>query len=131
MKMKDSKNRYIPKAKGFSALSEREVEVLQLIAEGKSFKTIGSMLIIAISTVANHASRIYSKLDVSRREDAISRYRQECSSPSLPSHNPETQRIVSASTLRSWVQRLARVQGGLELRSEMEALLSPPEAVEA
>jgi len=56
-----------------SRLTARESEVLQLIAEGRSNKEIGSLLHIELSTVKNHTHRIFGKLGVHRRADAIAR----------------------------------------------------------
>jgi DNA-binding NarL/FixJ family response regulator len=46
------------------ALSAREIEVLQSIAEGKSNKEIGTLLGVATKTVDNHRSRLMQKLGV-------------------------------------------------------------------
>ena len=56
-------------------LSEREVEVLQLIAAGLSNQEIGERLVIALSTVKGHTSNIYGKLGVSKRTEAVARAR--------------------------------------------------------
>lgn len=56
-------------------LSEREVEVLQLIAAGLSNREIGERLVIALSTVKGHTSNIYGKLGVSKRTEAVARAR--------------------------------------------------------
>jgi len=58
------------------ALSEREIEVLQLIAQGKTNKEIARQLILAPGTIKAHAASIYRKLDVSNRTEAVSRARQ-------------------------------------------------------
>ena len=47
-----------------SDLSSREKEVLQLIAEGKSTKEIGTILYISIKTVESHRKNIMMKLDL-------------------------------------------------------------------
>ncbi len=52
------------------SLSEREVEVLQLVAKGMSNKEIGAGLYIAEYTVKNHLKRIYVKLGVTDRTEA-------------------------------------------------------------
>ncbi|MEZ4711271.1 MAG: LuxR C-terminal-related transcriptional regulator [Caldilineaceae bacterium] len=57
-------------------LSERELEVLQLIAEGLSNREIGQRLYIAIDTVKGHNRRIFGKLQVQRRTEAIVRARE-------------------------------------------------------
>ncbi len=48
----------------YQSLSEREREIFQLIAEGKTNKEIASLLSISPSTVDTHRSRIMEKLDV-------------------------------------------------------------------
>jgi LuxR family maltose regulon positive regulatory protein len=54
-------------------LSERELEVLQLIAAGASNEEIAEQLVIAISTVKRHVSNILGKLTVSSRTQAVAR----------------------------------------------------------
>jgi LuxR family maltose regulon positive regulatory protein len=54
-------------------LSQRELEVLQLLAEGLSNKAIAQALIIAASTVKKHLKNIYQKLNVHSRTEAIAR----------------------------------------------------------
>jgi DNA-binding CsgD family transcriptional regulator len=52
-------------------LSKRELEVLQLIAEGLSNQEIAARLFVSLNTVKTHSSRIFEKLDVKRRTQAI------------------------------------------------------------
>jgi LuxR family maltose regulon positive regulatory protein len=52
-------------------LSERELEVLQLLASGVSNQEIAQELVIAIDTVKRHVSRIFSKLGVRNRVQAV------------------------------------------------------------
>ncbi len=54
-------------------LSEREIEVLDLIKAGLSNQEIGSKLFISMGTVKRHISNIYSKLDVKSRTQALAR----------------------------------------------------------
>lgn len=54
-------------------LSARELEVLQLVADGKSNPQIGEALFVAASTVKTHLDRIYAKLGVSDRAAAVGR----------------------------------------------------------
>ena len=56
-------------------LTERELAVLRLVAQGLSNQEIGLRLHISLSTVKTHASQIYSKLNVSNRTQAVARAR--------------------------------------------------------
>jgi LuxR family maltose regulon positive regulatory protein len=52
-------------------LTPREMEVLQLIAEGDSNQEIAEKLVVTVRTVKKHASNIYSKLNVGSRTQAV------------------------------------------------------------
>lgn len=54
-------------------LSEREINVLKLLAQGKSNKEIGSALFISEGTVKSHMKRIFGKLGVISRTEAIAK----------------------------------------------------------
>ncbi len=54
-------------------ISPRELEVLQLMAEGYSNQEIADRLFISLNTVKTHTSNLFSKLDVKRRTQAIQR----------------------------------------------------------
>jgi two-component system response regulator DegU len=54
----------------YEPLSEREVEVLRLLADGLSNKAIASQLILAEGTVKNHVSTILDKLHAANRTQA-------------------------------------------------------------
>ncbi|GAA3412820.1 response regulator [Paenibacillus hodogayensis] len=54
-----------------SPLTRREAEVLRLLAEGKSNKSIGEMLFISEKTVKNHVSSILQKMEVEDRTQAV------------------------------------------------------------
>jgi len=56
-------------------LSERELEVLRLLATGLANKEIAQTLIIAVGTVKQHLKSIYGKLQVHNRTEAASRAR--------------------------------------------------------
>ncbi|MCB0789570.1 MAG: helix-turn-helix transcriptional regulator, partial [Flavobacteriales bacterium] len=55
-------------------LSIRENEVLGLLAQGLLYKEIGDRLGIAVGTVKQHIHRIYEKLHVQNRTEAVNRY---------------------------------------------------------
>lgn len=57
-------------------LSEREIEVLRLVGEGRSNREIADLLYLALDTVKGHNRRIFAKLDVQRRTEAIARARE-------------------------------------------------------
>ena len=57
-------------------LSERELGILRLIAEGLSNREIGERLFLALDTVKGHNRRIFDKLQVSSRTEAIARARE-------------------------------------------------------
>jgi LuxR family maltose regulon positive regulatory protein len=58
------------------ALSERELEVLQLIASGKSNRRIASELFVSVGTVKTHVNNLYRKLDSHSRTQAVARARE-------------------------------------------------------
>ena len=57
-----------------SGLSEREQQVLALLAEGLLYKEIGDRLGITVGTIKQHIHRMYDKLHVQNRTDAVNRY---------------------------------------------------------
>ncbi|HEY1487199.1 MAG TPA: response regulator transcription factor [Micromonosporaceae bacterium] len=62
-------------AVAFPQLSDREREILELVAQGHSNATIASRLYISDKTVRNHVSNIFAKLAVADRAQAIARAR--------------------------------------------------------
>jgi DNA-binding NarL/FixJ family response regulator len=60
----------------FPELTDREREILELIAQGKSNAVIASALILSSHTVRNYVSSIFSKLQVADRAHAIIRARE-------------------------------------------------------
>ena len=58
-------------------LTERENQVLGLIADGKNTKEIAKELYLTTGTVRNYISVIFDKLDVSNRVEAIVRFKEK------------------------------------------------------
>ena len=52
-------------------MSQREMEVLNLIVEGCSNQEIADRLFLSLSTIKTHTSNLFSKLNVSRRTQAV------------------------------------------------------------
>lgn len=52
-------------------ISSRELEVLQLMAEGLSNQEIAARLFVSLSTIKTHSSRLFEKMDVKRRTQAV------------------------------------------------------------
>ena len=66
----------VTSAQPFPSLSEREREVLGLIAQGASNTDIARRLFLSDKTVRNYVSSIFTKLDVTGRSEAIVRARE-------------------------------------------------------
>ncbi|GAA0450987.1 response regulator transcription factor [Alkalibacillus silvisoli] len=58
-------------------LTEREAQVVKLIAEGKSTKEIAQQLYLTHGTIRNYISIIFDKLEVSNRIEAISKVKEK------------------------------------------------------
>jgi ATP/maltotriose-dependent transcriptional regulator MalT len=61
---------------GGDALSDREMEVLRVMAEGLGNKEIGTRLFVSEATVKTHVQRILRKLDASTRTHAVAKARE-------------------------------------------------------
>jgi DNA-binding CsgD family transcriptional regulator len=59
-----------------TGLTPREFEILRLIAEGHSNREIAEKLFVSENTVKTHSSRVFDKLGVSRRVQAVQKARQ-------------------------------------------------------
>jgi LuxR family maltose regulon positive regulatory protein len=57
-------------------LSERELEVLELLATGMSNQQIAAELVVSVDTVKKHVSHILAKLDAATRTRAVARARE-------------------------------------------------------
>ena len=64
------------KSEIFESLSDRELEVLRLVAQGLSNTEISQRLYLALSTVKGHNMRIFDKLQVQNRTEAVVRARE-------------------------------------------------------
>lgn len=64
------------KARESLGISEREFEVLELLAAGRSNKEIANQLNVSPNTIKTHVAKLYGKLEVSRRTEAILRARE-------------------------------------------------------
>lgn len=62
----------IPQGEDYN-LSDREKQVLQLLMEGYSYKMIASEMFIAIDTVRSHIKKIYEKLHVNSKSEAVAK----------------------------------------------------------
>jgi NarL family two-component system response regulator LiaR len=56
-------------------ITQREYEVLQLIARGLSNQEIAAQMFVSLNTVKTHTSNLFSKLDAQRRTQAVERAR--------------------------------------------------------
>jgi NarL family two-component system response regulator LiaR len=57
-------------------LSSREMEVLQLMAEGLSNNEIAEKLFLSLNTIKTHSSKVFEKLEVKRRTQAVEKARR-------------------------------------------------------
>jgi LuxR family maltose regulon positive regulatory protein len=60
----------------FDSLTERELEILHLIADGCSNHEIAEQLVLSIATVKWYSSEMFSKLHVTSRTQAVARARE-------------------------------------------------------
>ena len=60
-----------PPATSFPELTEREREVLELLASGRNNQAIADELVLSLKTVRNHVSNVFAKLRVADRSEAI------------------------------------------------------------
>ena len=62
--------RSLPPSQPAAGLSQREVEVLRLLAAGRSNQQIADELVISVNTVNRHVSNVYAKTGVANRAEA-------------------------------------------------------------
>ena len=76
-KQKSEDKSYLPPAQPLiEPLSQRELIILQLIAQGLSNREISERLFLALSTVKGHNQKIFDKLQVQSRTEAVARARE-------------------------------------------------------
>jgi len=74
---------------GTSTLTDREEEVLRLLAAGSSTQEIADELVISIKTVGGHVQRILTKLGVHSQVQAVAKAYREGLVESKSPHPPE------------------------------------------
>ncbi len=57
-------------------ISKRELEVLELMAQGLANQEIADKLFVSLNTIKTHSSNLFSKLEVSRRTQAIQKAKE-------------------------------------------------------
>lgn len=81
---------YINKSPGFTinqteldklGLSKRELEVLQLMAEGLSNQEISERLFVSLNTIKTHSAKLFEKMEVKRRTQAVEMAKRLCIIP--------------------------------------------------
>jgi DNA-binding CsgD family transcriptional regulator len=73
LKMALSRAFVAPESKVAAPLTERELEILRWMGEGRSNREISAILDISAITLKNHVTKIYRKLDVQNRAAAVAR----------------------------------------------------------
>ena len=65
-----------PKAGLIDPLTSRELEVLEMLAAGRSNQVIASQLVVTLDTVKKHVSHVLGKLGAANRTEAVARARE-------------------------------------------------------
>jgi DNA-binding NarL/FixJ family response regulator len=73
---KRNERRSFPETPLGQSLSLREIEVLELLAQGDTYNKIAARLCISYSTVHTYMARLYKKMEVNSRGQAVARYLQ-------------------------------------------------------
>ena len=61
----------IPSPNNYAPLSAREIEILQLIANGRTNREIAAQLVLSENTIKTHVARILEKLSITSRNEAV------------------------------------------------------------
>lgn len=98
VKVKEQRKADLSKARA-SHLSDRELAVLTLLAEGLSNQEIADRLFVSLNTVKTHLSNVYMKLSVTRRTQAVQKAQQmgilSSSERVISSKSPESMSLNS------------------------------------
>lgn len=70
-KKNSSESQKNEKVINYLGISARELEVLELVAKGFSNKEIAEKLFVSVNTIKTHLSKVYEKLEVKRRTQAV------------------------------------------------------------
>lgn len=77
-KQKSSTIEQAPPAQNLALnLTNKEIAILQLIADGKSNKEIAAINFVEVSTVKTHINNIYAKLELKNRKEAVAYFRNK------------------------------------------------------
>jgi LuxR family maltose regulon positive regulatory protein len=57
-------------------LSERELEALRLLVQGRTYQEIAQVMYVSVNTVKTHLKNVYAKLQVHTRREATSKARE-------------------------------------------------------
>ena len=71
MPREEERTQFLDEQRRLDPLTRRETEILDLIADGRSNAEIAEVLVVEEKTVKNHITRLYSKLNISSRYEAI------------------------------------------------------------
>ncbi len=72
----EGKSDLLPSQPRIEPLTQRELKILQLVAQGLSNREIGERLFLALDTVKGHNRKIFDKLQVQSRTEAVARARE-------------------------------------------------------
>jgi len=105
-------------------LSERELEVLHLIAAGLSNREIAERLVISLSTVKGHIANIYSKLAVNSRTQAVAAATALGLLADIPANQPRNSTFGSLQLYRrSGLMSMIQMPDSPELRTMTDSPL--------
>lgn len=97
----------------FPELTERERDVLRLVAEGHNNPTIARTLYVSPKTIANHVSNILTKLHFADRAEASSRHDELDSPPTNPQEDDRFMIPALTTTAASLRNTLGTLHGAI------------------